>query len=60
MFDRDIKLSEIIEIMIATKVSREKEKHQLDNTIDVINYYAIREKFIESETNIPLDDEKRL
>ena len=43
-----IKLTEVqlCEVLIAMKYSREKNKHKEDNTIDIINYTAIREYFI--------------
>ena len=37
-----LKPSQIIEVMIAVKDSRERNKHKEDNIIDKINYEAIR------------------
>lgn len=37
---------QLSEIMISMKLSREANKYKRDNTIDVINYLAIREHFI--------------
>lgn len=44
-----LKPSDIIKVMIATKISRQKNKHKKDNLVDNINYTAILLYFLENE-----------
>ena len=51
MFWVDLDEVTLAEIMISWKFARERQKHKEDNSIDAINYIAIREHLIRS--NLP-------
>lgn len=50
MFGLKISIEDIVRVMIATKVAREKNKQKEDNRIDLINYTAILNYFIEKKS----------
>ena len=48
-FGLDLTLEQICKVMLAVKLSREKNKHKADNLLDLINYTAILSSFMDHE-----------
>tara|TARA_Y100000310_G_scaffold335963_1_gene419309 strand:+ start:5222 stop:5509 length:288 start_codon:yes stop_codon:yes gene_type:complete len=56
MFGMELSIASIIELMIATKFSRQKNEHKDDNLIDIINYTAM---LLWIKRGAPKDDEAK-